>query len=356
MAVTSEWFQPPSISIALPYRTGFGGYETRHGELAYEGMGAELPALGEYTDEDGNSFIEKVGRWANVLRSAPESVAGADDPTPTVGRVVSRYSHTSSNGEDVPPDAPKQYWSAFVRRANDNFLTMWITAFPTVPVVPPEEIPEGASVEYESPAGVYEGDPVWTIEWAGRNHNSGGPFLQAETAEFFLHRLGPIQYPTLPSHKPPLEVIALTQPIVDTLTDATDSDVAGDIQYDPNLYTSKVTTITARPVARGQFAVTVRPRLWTGPISAPVPYDRVTSEPDGSWWRRSTVSYRTGRILSVSVSQMVKPPRYRFVWPGGQYRLRQRQTLPGSDGWPLRQRQHGAHSGSWPLRQRQTGV
>lgn len=40
----------------------------------------------------------------------------------------------------------------------------------------------------------------------------------------------------------------------------------------------------------------------------------------------------------------------------GAWRLRQRQSLPGSDSWPLRQRHNGTHSGSWPLRQRQRGV
>jgi len=51
------------------------------------------------------------------------------------------------------------------------------------------------------------------------------------------------------------------------------------------------------------------------------------------------------------------PWRWRWVPKGlGLTRLRQRQTLPGSDSWPLRQRQNGAHTGSWPLRQRQRGV
>lgn len=37
----------------------------------------------------------------------------------------------------------------------------------------------------------------------------------------------------------------------------------------------------------------------------------------------------------------------------GMWRLRQRQSLPGTDSWPLRQRQNGGHTGSWPLRGRQ---
>lgn len=49
--------------------------------------------------------------------------------------------------------------------------------------------------------------------------------------------------------------------------------------------------------------------------------------------------------------------RWRWVPQGtGLTRLRQRQTLTGSDSWPLRQRQSGGHSGSWSLRQRQSGV
>lgn len=59
------------------------------------------------------------------------------------------------------------------------------------------------------------------------------------------------------------------------------------------------------------------------------------------------------RVLGVNHT----PWRWRWVPQGtGLTRLRQRQTLTGSDSWPLRQRQNGGHTGSWPLRQRQQGV
>jgi hypothetical protein len=65
-------------------------------------------------------------------------------------------------------------------------------------------------------------------------------------------------------------------------------------------------------------------------------------------------------ILSVRVLTTVRPRRYRWLYDTpqgtGMWRLRQRQSLVGSDGWPLRQRQQGKHSGSWPLRQRQRGI
>ncbi|MCB2411784.1 hypothetical protein LGT39_02835 [Demequina sp. TTPB684] len=54
------------------------------------------------------------------------------------------------------------------------------------------------------------------------------------------------------------------------------------------------------------------------------------------------------------------PPRYRITYPddlAGYWTTRQRQTAGGNaGGWPLRQRRNGGHSGSWPLRQRQTGL
>lgn len=63
-------------------------------------------------------------------------------------------------------------------------------------------------------------------------------------------------------------------------------------------------------------------------------------------------------VRGVNVVGVIHQPwRWRWVPKGlGLTRLRQRQTLPGSDSWPLRQRQNGAHTGSWPLRQLQRGV
>lgn len=356
MAVVSDWVQPDPYTVPLSFRTGMGVYQMEHAESVDNDSAAEYPSISE-VEVDGVLVRAVVARWSNLLTFPPDSVFGADDASPTVNRIVSRYSHESWTGTDTSQTPPRGY-SRFERKIDDRFLTMWIPSFPSPPVVPPEVVPEGATVEYESPAGTFVGDPEWSITWAGRNHNSGGAAMGTgvDDAEFFLHRLSSVSYPSSPASKPPLNVIAATQPIVDSLVDASDSNVAGDAAYDPLTYTTKTTVLTARPVVPGQFAVTVRPRLWTGPAEAPVAYEMVTSEPDGDWRGSQTTSYRTGRILAVSVTQLVQPPRYRFVWPGGQYRLRQRQSLPASDGWPLRQRQNGAHSGSWPLRQRQTGV
>jgi len=65
---------------------------------------------------------------------------------------------------------------------------------------------------------------------------------------------------------------------------------------------------------------------------------------------RLRVGAGIGRIHHITKIETATPPL------GGAWRLRQRQTLTGSDSWPLRQRQNGGHSGSWPLRQRQRGV
>lgn len=72
-----------------------------------------------------------------------------------------------------------------------------------------------------------------------------------------------------------------------------------------------------------------------------------------------------GAVYSVDCTLLaaqatVTRARYRFVYPDpvvkGMWRLRQRQSLVGTDSWPLRQRQNGGATGSWPLRQRQRGV
>lgn len=70
------------------------------------------------------------------------------------------------------------------------------------------------------------------------------------------------------------------------------------------------------------------------------------------------VSVQTSAWIDSAVA-IVQRPRYRFVYPdplGGAWRIRQRQSLAGSDSWPLRQRQNGGHTGSWALRQRQSGA
>jgi hypothetical protein len=64
-------------------------------------------------------------------------------------------------------------------------------------------------------------------------------------------------------------------------------------------------------------------------------------------WVQSTLDME--QIHYVTKIETATPPL-------GAWRLRQRQTLTGSDSWPLRQRQNGHHSGSWPLRQKQRGV
>lgn len=66
------------------------------------------------------------------------------------------------------------------------------------------------------------------------------------------------------------------------------------------------------------------------------------------------------QIESIRVYTKVRPRQYRWLYAtprgGGVWRLRQRQSLTGTDSWPLRQRQNGGATGSWPLRQRQRGV
>ena len=77
----------------------------------------------------------------------------------------------------------------------------------------------------------------------------------------------------------------------------------------------------------------------------------------GSAFGRLTVaSYSSGWVVMYT-AERIGVYRYDFdETGGGQWLLRQRQTLPGAGSWPLRQRQHGGATGSWPLRQRQRGV
>lgn len=76
-----------------------------------------------------------------------------------------------------------------------------------------------------------------------------------------------------------------------------------------------------------------------------------------SWFGRIVVaSYPSGWVVAFHADGASV---YRYVVEqagGGQWLLRQRQTLPGGSSWPLRQRQNGGNTGSWPLRQRQRGV
>lgn len=72
--------------------------------------------------------------------------------------------------------------------------------------------------------------------------------------------------------------------------------------------------------------------------------------------RRHVFQYWAGNV-DLAARALVTRPRYRFLYSsGGAWRLRQRQSLTGTDSWPLRQRQNGGATGSWPLRQRQRGV
>jgi len=64
------------------------------------------------------------------------------------------------------------------------------------------------------------------------------------------------------------------------------------------------------------------------------------------------------QVRFEEITRVVSPIR-RMRWifgDQGAWRLRQRQTLTGSDSWPLRQRQNGLHSGTWTPRQLQRGV
>ena len=45
-----------------------------------------------------------------------------------------------------------------------------------------------------------------------------------------------------------------------------------------------------------------------------------------------------------------------FDIPSGLWRMRQRQSIAGTDSWPVRALQNGHHSGSWPIRARQNGI
>ncbi len=82
------------------------------------------------------------------------------------------------------------------------------------------------------------------------------------------------------------------------------------------------------------------------PLLPPPPYDHL-------------VTYGAGCSL-IEARATITRPAYRFLFEvpetKGMWRVRQKQSLPGTDSWPLRQRQNGGATGSWPLRQRQTGM
>lgn len=94
------------------------------------------------------------------------------------------------------------------------------------------------------------------------------------------------------------------------------------------------------PADVGEVAVVPYDSAWSTLVSGSTPVDHLTE------------------IRDITLTAVVRPPRYRYKYDGqaGSWRTRQRQTLPGADSWPIRQLQAGGHSGSWSTRQRQKGV
>lgn len=82
----------------------------------------------------------------------------------------------------------------------------------------------------------------------------------------------------------------------------------------------------------------------------------VIAIPDKVYSKELDGELTIGASMNYIARRDFRPPRHRFIFPGGLWRTRQRQTAPGSDSWPIRQRNNAGHSGSWPLRQRQTRV
>lgn len=96
----------------------------------------------------------------------------------------------------------------------------------------------------------------------------------------------------------------------------------------------------------GLFAGAAR----TGPIYFLRSLDgHLISTIDGKNWR-PVGNIPPGVFIFESAWNGVNPDH------GGQWAIRQRQSLAGSSGWPVRQRQNGGLTGSWPVRQRQRGL
>ncbi len=201
-------------------------------------------------------------------------------------------------------------------------------------VVPPDVVPPGATVEYESEQGTHH-DLSHDVMLFG----SGGsrPGIAVEGSIHVSHGGSDLSGYSNSSQAP--MPAAMTWGAFQKVVE---------VYADPDPFTTvSVPFVEEFTTTAERFSVyPTTPEISSGapPYTGPV---TSTWDPPG---RGITLT-----DLIVLSHATYTPPRYRFVTRSqGVRSLRQRQTLPGNTAsWPLRQRHNGGANGSWPLRQRQ---
>jgi hypothetical protein len=243
---------------------------------------------------------------------------------------------------DDPTDFPPNGLAS--RSAAWNIVELHGSGFPG-PMHPSGD-PSG-TVGYEllpSDDGEWIGLPTWHLGWAMGGFNgfyANGPNVQLCTV--------PLSGGTV---APSARLDPSTWTPVTTLIDP---DPAMSVGF-PSIDVTAVTAVTG-PLDIA-FALNLEDLAGT---AQPIPTGWGGTYTDGNSIQHPAAQLAVqGVIQSITCSRMWRRPAYRWLYadptPSGQWRLRQRQSLTGSDSWPLRQRHNGAHTGSWPLRQRQAGV
>lgn len=243
-------------------------------------------------------------------------------PAPPVepGAWTVLYDATGSTIRYIRESADPPLWTA----SQTHSVHAWAAGARDLTPVDPV-VPTGTRVEWESDTGVWADDQLHVVI-AGA--------VAPDTPETLV-RVAALPAGWSPGW-PAAEAISLTDWITPTDLDEWPSDTG---------------SRPARP--------TTAPG---GTVALSVPYDgdpRVVLATEAAWVAPPVLldlGTQQVALASATATFRYTPPRYRLITPGGAWRLRQRQTLTGTDGWPLRQRQNGGHSGSWPLRQRQRGV
>ena len=221
---------------------------------------------------------------------------------------------------DSVPDPPDwrvtQGWGVYAWGAGARDLA---------PVDPP--LDPGARIEWESEEGTWADDELLVVVDGALT--PGTPATTVRVAE-------------LPATWAPTWPVENSIPLSDWIT--------------PSDLVAWPSATGTRPARPGSAA--------GGTLSLAVPYSgtpRVVIATEAGWVEPANLADVFGdhaRLIPNLTTARFRytPPRYRIHTTGGVWRLRQRQSLTGTDSWPLRQRQNGGHSGSWPLRQRQRGV
>ena len=291
----SDWIQPPDEYRTRPL-THAGGAMLLASNL---GQAADPPPW--WTWPVPAPPIAPQSNWDVVYNpDAGSSLSYEHDPIP-----------------DPPAWSSSQVWGVQAWHAGARDLT---------PVDPP--VAPGARVEWENPEGSWADDELLAVV-GGLNPAFVVPATTVRVAE-----LPATWAPTWPT----VDMI----PLSDWITPQNLLDWPSGTGMRPEQPAGQVgpTVSIAVPYTGDPRVVIATEPMWAEP---PVLEEVFNS---GATVRRE---------LTVARFRYT-PPRYRIHTTGGAWRLRQRQSLTGTDSWPLRQRQNGGATGSWPLRQRQRGV